>query len=93
MDLSEVRKRAWKTRRKMYGPRGHAGSYTRPCNCSARHWIVRLHREGVLSEGQASKALGIDRVLLRTLADEQTPETMSDTGETPNASQRASLRG
>lgn len=27
--LTERRKRAWETRRKKYGPRGHDGSYSR----------------------------------------------------------------
>jgi hypothetical protein len=31
--------------------------------------IVRLHNEGVLSEGQAARALGVGRVELRVLAD------------------------
>lgn len=31
--------------------------------------VLRLHREGTLSEGQVSTALGIDRVAVRALAD------------------------
>jgi len=31
--------------------------------------VLRLHREGTLSEGQVSTALGIDRVAVRVLAD------------------------
>lgn len=70
-DLTAARKNAWKTRRAKYGPQGHNGSYSRPCSCSARRMIVRLHNEGVLSEGQAAKALGIDRVALRIEADRE----------------------
>lgn len=75
--LSEIRKRAWDTRRETYGPKGHARSYscgtaqTNGCAlCPARAMIVRLHVEGTLSEGQAAKATGLDRVALRTLADD-----------------------
>lgn len=28
-ELARIRKRAWETRRKKYGPRGHDGSYSR----------------------------------------------------------------
>lgn len=72
--MSEVRAKAWKTRRAKYGPRGHSGSYH--CAPSAastrlmRRWLIRLHVEGVLSEGQAAKATGLDRVTVRRLADE-----------------------
>ncbi len=76
-DLSETRKRAWETRRKKYGALGHNGSYTRnpgPCSdCERmRAWLVRLHAEGVLSEGQAAKATGMYRIDLRSAADEYT---------------------
>lgn len=37
---------------------------------SMRDLIVRLHVEEILSEGQAAKAIGVDRVELRRLADE-----------------------
>ena len=70
-----ARKQAWETRRQKYGERGHAGSYSRPktgpCNCGARAMIVRLYREEVLSEGQAARALGIDRITLRKEADHE----------------------
>lgn len=71
-DVSETRRRAWETRRQKYGASGHAGAYTRPCaRCrSMQALIVRLHREGVLSEGRAAKATGLDRVELRRLADD-----------------------
>jgi hypothetical protein len=66
-----ARSRAWRTRRQKYGPKGHAGSYARPCSSCERMsaLIVRLHNEGVLSEGQAAKALGVDRITLRARSD------------------------
>lgn len=75
--LSEIRKRAWTTRRQKYGAHGHNGAYSRnpgPCSdCERmRDWLVRLHAEGVLSEGQAAKATGMYRVDLRAAADEYT---------------------
>jgi hypothetical protein len=74
--LSEIRKRAWETRRQKYGVAGHAGSYARTTSpCPACHGavglLIRLHREGVLSEGQIAKATGIDRISIRELADLQ----------------------
>jgi hypothetical protein len=75
-DLSEVRRRAWATRRQKYGEQGYAGSYHRtPCVCpnckGALDLIIRLHNEGVLSEGQVAKATGLYRIDIRILADEQ----------------------
>lgn len=72
--LSQIRRRAWATRRQKYGATGHNGSYSRPhgsCpDCARmRDWLVRLHVEGVLSEGQATKATGLDRVSVRIHAD------------------------
>lgn len=72
MDLSEIRKRAWKTRRKKYGQRGHAGTYSRHdcCRCAEmRAMLIKLHNEGVVSEGQVSKATGLGRIQVRYLAD------------------------
>jgi hypothetical protein len=72
-DLAEVRKRAWATRREKYGKRGHCGIYTTHGRCGGCNrmaaLIVRLHNEGVLTEGQAAKAIGIGRVALRIRAD------------------------
>jgi hypothetical protein len=75
--MSDARKRAWQTRRAKYGSRGHSGAYLRfkrgDCNtnCSAmRDLIVRLHNDGVLSEGQAARATGMHRIDLRIRADE-----------------------
>ena len=73
--MYDVRKRAWATRRAKYGPRGHNSPYSRPrvvaCEDCLRmtHLIVKLYAEGVLSEGQASKATGLPRVDLRRMAD------------------------
>lgn len=76
VDASEVRRRSWETRRQRYGDRGHAGAYTRPagpCPCCAGllPLVIRLHRDGVLSEGQVAKASGLDRIEIRRMADEQ----------------------
>ena len=72
-DVSETRRRAWETRRQKYGPSGHAGVYDRgPCTrCRGmREFIARLSAEGTITEGQAAKATGLDRVSIRKLADE-----------------------
>lgn len=74
----DARKRGWATRRKKYGPKGHAGAYLRDrtsCGQCARlarmeQIIVRLYEDGVLTEGQAAKATGLHRVELRKKADE-----------------------
>jgi len=73
--VSEIRKRAWATRREKYGHLGHNGSYSRnPGPCPAcdrmRALLVRMHVEGTLSEGQVSKATGMDRIDVRKAADE-----------------------
>lgn len=75
--ISDIRRRAWATRREKYGHLGHNGSYTRePGPCSAcdrmRAVLVRLHVEGILSEGQVAKATGMYRVDIRKAADEYT---------------------
>lgn len=71
-NLRKARVAAWKTRRAKYGPAGHNGGYSRPCtHCSgAVALVIRLHNEGTLSEGQVAKALNLDRVAVRKLADE-----------------------
>ncbi|MBB5765672.1 hypothetical protein HNR01_005332 [Methylorubrum rhodesianum] len=79
-DRSEVRRKSWETRRQRYGDRGHAGSYARPaapCPCCAGllPLVIRLHREGVLSEGQVVKASGLSRIEVRRLADEHGAQT------------------
>jgi hypothetical protein len=80
-NMTDVRKRAWKTRRAKYGERGHSGAYCHPQVVYTARWnerlrtmtdaLIRLWREGVLSEGQVSKATGIDRVSCRDLASQQ----------------------
>jgi hypothetical protein len=40
--LSEIRRRAWQTRREKYGPRGNNGAYTRPCHCYCESMIALL---------------------------------------------------
>lgn len=67
-----ARVKAWETRRAKYGPRGHDGAYTRPSHplgLKALRLVLKLHAEGTLSEGQCCKALDLDRVELRALAD------------------------
>lgn len=73
-DMAEVRRRSWITRRAKYGPGGHSGSYSRRAidriGARALALVVRLHREATLSEGQCCKALGLDRIGFRSLADQ-----------------------
>lgn len=69
-----ARSKAWATRREKYGPSGHGGYYcarnsVRCSDCKARAMIVKLYADGTLSEGQASKATGLDRVALRKEAE------------------------
>lgn len=83
--MSNPRHKAWATRRKKYGSAGHSGSYARWRKSGGDHqkdnmrkWLVRLHVEGVLSEGQLMDALLLDRIKCRELRDDyidsQTPE-------------------
>jgi len=71
---------AWQTRRAKYGPKGHASSYARPCaRCRALlGLVIRLHVAGVLSEGQVAQASGLDRVTIRTMADDMPPTPHPD---------------
>lgn len=72
-NISEIRKAAWATRRKKYGPHGHNGTYSRFTLAERSRmtsFIVRLHVEGTLSEGQAVKATGLDRIEIRKLREE-----------------------
>lgn len=79
--VADVRRRAWKTRREKYGPRGHAGYcpqlrpvYSAPWHARMRSMeamLIKLYRQGVLSEGQVSKATGLDRISCRDLALQQ----------------------
>ena len=73
--VSDIRRRAWVTRRAKYGERGHNGSYLRSGGPECPHCarmidaIVRFHVLGDLSEGQAAKATGLYRIDLRERAD------------------------
>lgn len=79
--IADIRKRSWETRRKKYGQHGHGGAYSHPQVIYTARWnerlrtmqdaLIRLYREGVLSEGQVSKATGLDRVSCRDLAIQQ----------------------
>lgn len=74
MGHSEARAKAWVTRRSKHGPRGHSGSYSRsPAERGALKLVIRLHVEGVLSEGQVASATGLDRVVIRSMADADRP--------------------
>ena len=71
----ETRAKAWATRRAKYGPRGHHPlAYN--CHkdwdvkCRAMDWICELHDNGVLSEGQCSKRLNMERVAFRIMVDD-----------------------
>lgn len=69
----DSRAKAWQTRREKYGPHGHSGvPYDRPAGANEAkmlRFIIGLHRDGTISEGQASKATGLDRIKIRELAD------------------------
>jgi hypothetical protein len=71
---TEARAKAWKTRREKYGQCGHRGTYSRGNVCEhcerMRRAIAKLHNAEILSEGQAVKITGMDRVALRRLADD-----------------------
>ena len=73
-DLSEVRKRAWATRREKYGAKGHGGYVhergENPSLRTMRNLIAKLVNEGVVSEGQAAKAMMIPRIEVRKICDE-----------------------
>ena len=79
--IANVRKRAWETRRKKYGARGHSGAYgafrpiyTMPWHSRMRtmqNALIWLYRGGVISEGQTMKMTGLDRISVRELAIQQ----------------------
>lgn len=79
--MIEAKARAWETRRKKYGNTGHArGAYGHGGDhvVSMQALLIRLHEEGVLSEGQVAKATGLHRITVRKMADDyrnSTPET------------------
>lgn len=69
-ELAQRRAKAWETRRAAYGPKGHSGGYARSRReRMALALIGRLHREGVLSEGQCCTALDMDRADFRAMCD------------------------
>lgn len=74
--LTEARRKAWETRRKLYGQCGHRGTYSRvPAGTGdpvgMLNLIIRLLAEGTLSEGQVARATGLDRITIRRLEDER----------------------
>lgn len=78
---TDARKRGWETRRQKYGSTGHArGAYGHGGDhvASMQALLIRLHEEGVLSEGQVSKATGLHRITVRKMSDDyrnSLPET------------------
>ncbi len=71
--IADARKRGWETRRQKYGSTGHArGAYGHGGDhvVSMQALLIRLHEEGVLSEGQVSKATGLHRITVRKMADD-----------------------
>ena len=78
---TDARKRGWDTRRQKYGSTGHArGAYGHGGDhvVSMQDLLIRLHEEGVLSEGQVAKATGLHRITVRNMADDyrnSLPET------------------
>jgi hypothetical protein len=78
---TDARKRGWETRRQKYGSTGHArNAYGHGGDhvVSMQALLIRLHEEGVLSEGQVSKATGLHRITVRKMADDyrnSIPET------------------
>lgn len=75
-NISDVRNRAWATRRAKYGPRGHKGAYR--CGHAQQNGVpervltllIDLHLAGHISEGQLSKAMDMHRIEVRRLVDE-----------------------
>lgn len=71
------RLKAWETRRAKYGTAGHSGPYRTAVSFAddlgsrALAFVLRLHAQGELSEGQCAKALELDRVSFRALVDER----------------------
>jgi hypothetical protein len=65
-DLSEVRRRAWETRRLAYGSSGHRGAYKSLSNCPGCRRIytalIRLQDKGILSEAQVVQVVGSAKV-------------------------------
>lgn len=78
-EISAARHRAWQTRRRKYGPRGHSGVYSRgPVNISfAIRAELRLARlvayclaDGLMTEGQLCKVIEADRLAIREMRDD-----------------------
>lgn len=71
-DIKDVRRRAWETRRKKYGVRGHRGTYTRGGMCGScermREAIAALYNADVISEGRALSLTGLSQASFRYIA-------------------------
>lgn len=76
--MTGPRERAWATRRRRYGDRGHRGSYWRGTVSTdplrQRRQLSRITfycwSTGLLSEGQIARILAADRVEVRGLCDD-----------------------
>jgi len=53
----------------LYGVRDYVPGADRASLTTMLATIIQLHREGVLTEGQTSRATRLDRVVIRTLVD------------------------
>lgn len=76
-EITAARQRAWETRRAKYGKSGHAGIYERGPRWHTVKDEKRLARlvavllnDGLLSEGQVSKIIEMDRLEVRRYRDE-----------------------
>ena len=77
------RQRAWETRYRKYGERGHNGSYSRSPGatvnrCGMLDLLIDLHLSNIVGEGQLSKATGLHRIDVRRLVDEYRERTGKD---------------
>jgi hypothetical protein len=74
--VSDASAKRWATRRERYGAAGHGSSYSRwtkdPYGVRALQWVVEMHLEGTLSEGQCCQRLDMDRIDFRMLVDRPT---------------------
>jgi len=88
--MSEVRNKVELDREKrenivhsaMYGVKDYIGGVAQADMVSMLAALMKLHREGVLTEGQVSRATRIDRVAIRELADRIEERTSIETAPT-----------
>lgn len=71
--MGDNRFRAWETRRKKYGPKGHSeAAYGNGIDYvfSMQRLLCKIYVEGGVSEGQVCKATGLHRIEIRQIADD-----------------------